>query len=474
MMTRVRSSSRCSTSERRSSCPMGFSRVAMALPLARSRTRGRYERSRTTSPSSGVSSPSGRPSAAWRRCGWRRRRRRTACRPCAVTESLNSRMPPPSCRPECGQPLAADDDQHDQQDDGQLERAQAGDECVRHGVSAPTRNTRSVAAVDSSDIDGLRSSPRRRTDVGRRPHQAPPESMSQPEQHQLRPPRRAAVRARHRGRLLREPAGPRPAAAPRRADEHARPPRLPRLRQGAGLPRASGRRPPRRTGRSSCAAPTASGTPSASTTRRPSTASTRSSTTAPRRSSATSSASRAPTWRRRSSASQRARLRRHLADGLLSCARRSGRRPSRRPAPAPRAGRRGSSGRSAFAAATISSASSRACSSTPVAAIASHTASACSGRPHRAQVERRKLRIALAGEDERQRDRAVEQVGAAVLARALGRARTRRARRRAAGTPARCGGRSRPARRPGRRPRARPSRHAAWNSRAVLRSQRCR
>ena len=31
MITRVRNSSRCSTSDRRSSCAMGFSRVAMAL-----------------------------------------------------------------------------------------------------------------------------------------------------------------------------------------------------------------------------------------------------------------------------------------------------------------------------------------------------------------------------------------------------------------------------------------------------------
>ena len=42
-------------------------------------------------------------------------------------------------------------------------------------------------------------------------------------------------------------------------------------------------------------------------------------------------------------------------------------------------------------------------------------------RAHGAQIERPQRRIALAGEDQRQRDRAVEQVGAAVLAGPLGR-----------------------------------------------------
>ena len=119
--------------------------------------------------------------------------------------------------------------------------------------------------------------------------------------------------------------------------------------------------------------------PSGCTTRRPSTASTRSSTTAPRRSSATSSASRGPTWRRRSSASRAPWPPTPSGRWTSRLARRTGRRPSRPPAPAPRAAPSGSSGRSAFAAATISSASVRASSSTPVAAIASHTASACAG-----------------------------------------------------------------------------------------------
>ena len=54
-----------------------------------------------------------------------------------------------------------------------------------------------------------------------------------------------------------------------------------------------------------------------------------------------------------------------------------------------------------------------------------------------AQVERAERRVALAGEDQRQGHRAVEQVGAARLAGALRRARRRRGRRRAAGRRAR-------------------------------------
>ena len=139
-----------------------------------------------------------------------------------------------------------------------------------------------------------------------------------------------------------------------------------------------------------------------------------------------------------------------------------------------RAARPGSSGRSAFASATISSARSRASSSAPVAAIASHTASACSGVRTVAQVERGQPRIALAGEDERQRDRAVEQVGAAVLAGALGRARdvehvVEQLEGEADPAPE-----ARRARRPAPPPSSAPSSHAAWNSRAVLRSQRAR
>ena len=56
-----------------------------------------------------------------------------------------------------------------------------------------------------------------------------------------------------------------------------------------------------------------------------------------------------------------------------------------------------------------------------------------------AQVELAQLGVAPAGQDQRQGDGAVEQVGAAGLAGALGRARTRRARRRGSGRPARCG-----------------------------------
>ncbi len=52
----------------------------------------------------------------------------------------------------------------------------------------------------------------------------------------------------------------------------------------------------------------------------------------------------------------------------------------------------------------------------------SHSASACSGAAQRREVELREVGLAFAREDERQRDRAVEQVGAARLAGALDRA----------------------------------------------------
>ena len=122
MMIRVRSSSRCSTSESRSSCPMGFSRVAMALRRGDARRARLSERSRMTSPSTRR-----RP----RRSGRPERGRRLGASVVVVvlrvglrvTESLNSRMPVAELAAERGQPAAADDHEHDQQDD---EPARAG------------------------------------------------------------------------------------------------------------------------------------------------------------------------------------------------------------------------------------------------------------------------------------------------------------------------------------------------------------
>ena len=303
-----------------------------------------------------------------------------------------------------------------------------------------------------------------------RPHRALT-PMSQPRQQPLRPPRRPPLGPRDRGRLLRDQLRRRrrrPGSCDERSDLHVCPDVRPRR---SSIP-SSGRRPPRRTGRSSSAAPTASGRPSASTTRTRSTASTSSSTAAPRRSCATSSASPGPTWKRRSSASSRARLRRHLADGLLArAARRTVHRPSRPRARAPRAGPpAGPEVR--LRAGHHSSASSRATSSTPVAAIASQTASASAGRPHGAHVQVRQRRVALAREDERQRHRPVQQVGPAVLARPLRGPET--------SSTSSSTWKASPIRRPkppspsaSPPPSSAPSWHAASNRRPVLRSQRC-
>ncbi len=104
----------------------------------------------------------------------------------------------------------------------------------------------------------------------------------------------------------------------------------------------------------------------------------------------------------------------------------------------------GSAGRSAFASATIASASSRAACSAPVAAIASHTLSACSG----VRTARRSSR-ASSGSRSRAR------ISGSVTVRRAGRCRGacrsappgpgRRARHRAAGTRARSARRTRPA-----------------------------
>ena len=246
--------------------------------------------------------------------------------------------------------------------------------------------------------------------------------MSQPRQHQLRPPRRPPLGPRDRGRLLRQPAGAAP--QPRRD--------RPRRRRSSTSTSAPMRARARLPGRVGGGLADALGGPAAlpqlrvgdrrrCSTRTPSTASTRSSTAAPRRSSATSSASRGPTWRRRSSASPARSTPTPSGRWTSRRLRRTGRRPSRPPAPAPRAARPAARGSSAFAAATISSASVARRSSTPVAAIASHTASACSGVRTARRSSARQRRIALAREDQRQRDRAVQQVGAAVLAGPLGR-----------------------------------------------------
>ena len=185
--------------------------------------------------------------------------------------------------------------------------------------------------------------------------------------------------------------------------------------------------------------------------------------------------------------------------------------------------RAGSAGSAALASATSASARSRASSSAPVAAIRSHSRSACSGPLSEARSNVGELGVALAREDQRQRDGAVEQVGAARLAGALDRAgdvehvveqlegqadpareraeRVGRARRAARGRPARPAGRpprtaprssarsgadsARPRRAPRRRPRAaaarlrrapswRPRARAAGSRRRCARARRTR
>ena len=120
----------------------------------------------------------------------------------------------------------------------------------------------------------------------------------------------------------------------------------------------------------------------------------------------------------------RARRRRHLADGLLGRLRRSGRRRRRPPAPAPRAGASRQRRQRRPSPPRPSPAPPRA----PPPARRSRRSRRRPPRPAPAcararRSSARQLRIALAREDQRQRDRAVEQVGAAVLAGALGRAR---------------------------------------------------
>ena len=279
-----------------------------------------------------------------------------------------------------------------------------------------------------------------------------------PRQQPLRPPRRPALRASDRGRVLRGPAA---SAPPRRAAPRpsaATSTSAPRATRSSST-RSSGTRPARRTGRSPCAARTASGT----------TVGVYEQDDVERFDEELDRGTEALVrdLKRLMRANMEDEIERFVAARSTptpSSPRLLGRSgvpvdDRRRPrAPAPRAGRSGSAGSSAFASRPSPSASPARVVQRAVAAIASHTASACSGVAHRAQVERRQLGVALAGEDERQRDRAVEQVGAAVLAGPLRRARRRRARRRAAGRPGRSGGRSRPARRPGRRPRARRAR----------------
>ena len=74
-----------------------------------------------------------------------------------------------------------------------------------------------------------------------------------------------------------------------------------------------------------------------------------------------------------------------------------------------------------------------------MSAIRSHTASAWAGSVTTSRRSRSpQLGVALAGEDQRQRDGAVEQVGAARACRCARPGRRRRARRRGSGTPGRC------------------------------------
>ena len=175
--------------------------------------------------------------------------------------------------------------------------------------------------------------------------------MNQPaDNSSLRQARRPSLRTRHRGRLLRQHRGAPPS---RRAVRGPRPASLPRVRPRPGLP-----------GRVGGGLADALGGPPAlpelrvergrtSSTRRPSTASTSSSTAAP---STSCKRPQAPGPGQHGGGGralrQGARVRRHLADGLLDApaaprangrfrARRLayGRRRRRPPAPAPRAGR---------------------------------------------------------------------------------------------------------------------------------------
>ena len=120
--------------------------------------------------------------------------------------------------------------------------------------------------------------------------------------------------------------------------------------------------------------------------------------------------------------------------------------------------RSGSSGSSRLEATTSSSASPRASSSASVRAIRAHTSDACVGGPDPAQIELHELRVTLTGEDQRQRHRAVQQVGAARLAGQLARTRdVQHVVEHLEREPDPLAERSR-ARRPGRRPRSRRAR----------------
>ena len=131
----------------------------------------------------------------------------------------------------------------------------------------------------------------------------------------------------------------------------------------------------------------------------------------------------------------------------------------------------------AFASATWCSACSRASDSAPVSAIRSQTAAACAGSVTTERRSRsRSSGSRRAGQDQRQRHRAVEQVRPARLAGARRSAPRRRARRRAAGRPGR---RSAPKRAsasslPGASPNSAPRRQAASNRLAVFSRQRSR
>src|SRR5215218_6601892 len=128
-MMRVRSSVRCSTMERRSSCPMGLSLVAMAvLPGAAGPLRLALAHDL----------------AVERRClvvGAAERRLHVRAvvvlpllvRPAGhgVLELLDAAAELPA---QLREALASHDDEHDQQDDDELERAEPGDEGDGHGV----------------------------------------------------------------------------------------------------------------------------------------------------------------------------------------------------------------------------------------------------------------------------------------------------------------------------------------------------
>ena len=233
----------------------------------------------------------------WPRPCRRRPRSSSSSLTCAVTESLNSRIPAPSWRPREGSRLGPKISSTIAEHDQQLKRPDGLEDGEVHRRSGVPYALRRLAA-HSKWTDGPVKSSSQRSDVGRRPHQV----MNQPSEnsHYVR---RVVLPSGREIEVVYFDAQAAPAdAAPIVTNPHTRLHECPDCDRGSST-RWNGRRPPRRSGRCCSAAPTASGPTSASTTRPSSIASTRSSTAARRRWSTTSCASSRPTWKTRSSAS---------------------------------------------------------------------------------------------------------------------------------------------------------------------------